>query len=298
MARMPRVFRLLAGWTLIAIIVGSDTHWAIGAGSSGVASETSPAPWPNSAAVYQPPPPPKPVESGVMPATSTIRDAYVQPTAYVAGPTIHGKAAASDSPAPLPPTVTAPAPVADVASSTSTGKSPLLPPPSRRIDPAQSQAAGQSAPARSSMLPPLFTLLGSLAVVIALFLAAAWLLRRTTGGNLPTLPKDVVEVLGRVPLASRQQVHLLRVGHKLLLVAVSQAGMETLTEITEGAEVDRLAGLCQQTRSDSATSVFRNVLHQVGVQTASRRRVPTDELRLANLSVPQYVDEYEESRHA
>jgi hypothetical protein len=55
-------------------------------------------------------------------------------------------------------------------------------------------------------------------------------------------------------------MHLVRIGRKLLLIAVSPAGSETLTEITDPVEVDRLGGLCQQHRAGSATHSFRQVL--------------------------------------
>lgn len=102
----------------------------------------------------------------------------------------------------------------------------------------------------------------SLAVVLGLFLAVACLLRRAAPKGLAPLPQEVVEVLGRAPLAGRQQMHLLRCGRKLLLVSVTPAGAETLTEITDPAEVDRLAGLCQQARPGSTTEAFRQVLQQ------------------------------------
>ena len=38
---------------------------------------------------------------------------------------------------------------------------------------------------------------------------------------------------------------------------------ETLAEISDPAEIDRLVGLCQQSRSGSATAVFRNMLQQL-----------------------------------
>ena len=63
------------------------------------------------------------------------------------------------------------------------------------------------------------------------------------------LPTEVVEVLGRAPLAGRQQMHLLRCGNKLLLVSVTPTGAETLTEVTDPVEVDRLSGLCRQAAS-------------------------------------------------
>jgi hypothetical protein len=59
-------------------------------------------------------------------------------------------------------------------------------------------------------------------------------------------------------------MHLVRCGHKLLLVAISTAGADTLTEITDPVEVDRLCGLCRQSHPQSATTAFRNVLNQFG----------------------------------
>jgi len=104
--------------------------------------------------------------------------------------------------------------------------------------------------------------LGSLALVLGVFFAVVWIVRRGAPSGSQTLPKEVVEVLGRTPLAGRQSVHLLRLGRKLVLVNVSATGAETLTEITDPLEVDRLAGLCQQTQPHSATAAFRNVFDQ------------------------------------
>ena len=111
-------------------------------------------------------------------------------------------------------------------------------------------------------LPSLVTIAGSLALVVGLFLIVAFLVRRTTPPANAALPDEVVEVLGRAPLANRQHVHLLRCGNKLLLVCVTPNGTETLTEITDAAEVDRLAALCRQNNNGSATANFRQVFQQ------------------------------------
>ncbi len=105
----------------------------------------------------------------------------------------------------------------------------------------------------------LVTVGGSLAVVLGVFFAVAWMLRRTSPNGFGTLPSEAFEVLGRAALANRQQVHLLRCGAKLLLVSVSATGAQTLTEITDSAEVDRLAGLCRQNRSIGAATALRQV---------------------------------------
>jgi flagellar biogenesis protein FliO len=121
-----------------------------------------------------------------------------------------------------------------------------------------------------SGLPSLATTAGSLAVVLGLFFALVWMMRRASPKGSVLLPGEVVEVLGRAPLAGRQQMHLLRCGNKLLLVSVTPAGAETLTEVTDPLEVDRLAGLCRQAHPQSATAAFRQVFQQFAPKSESR----------------------------
>jgi flagellar biogenesis protein FliO len=109
----------------------------------------------------------------------------------------------------------------------------------------------------------LLTIGSSLAVVLGLFLLVAWAVKRATPGRSGLLPTEVVEVLGRASLGARQQVHLVRCGSKLLLVSATPGGMETLTEIAEPDEVQRLAALCRQTQPGSTTAAFRQVFHQL-----------------------------------
>jgi flagellar biogenesis protein FliO len=108
----------------------------------------------------------------------------------------------------------------------------------------------------------------SLAVVLGLFLLGAWVLRRSMPAGAPRLPSEVVEVLGRTPLGTRQQAHLLRVGNKLVLVSLTPGGAETITEVTDPVEVDRLAGLCRATQTNSSSDSFRSVLQQFAKQRA------------------------------
>jgi flagellar biogenesis protein FliO len=108
----------------------------------------------------------------------------------------------------------------------------------------------------------LVTVGSSLAVVLGLFFVLAWVMRRTTPGNCPALPNEVFEVLGRAPLAARQQAHLVRLGAKLVLLSISPGGVEALSEVTDPDEVNRLAGLCQRARPDSTTAAFRQVFQR------------------------------------
>lgn len=104
----------------------------------------------------------------------------------------------------------------------------------------------------------------SLAVVLGLFFAVVWAMRRGMPQGPALLPREAVEVLGRTPLAGRQHAHLIRCGNKLLLVYLSQGAAETLAEITDPMEVDRLVGLCRQAHPQSTTASFRQILQQFG----------------------------------
>jgi flagellar biogenesis protein FliO len=117
-------------------------------------------------------------------------------------------------------------------------------------------------------LSPLLTTASSLAMVVGLILLMAWLTRRAGSRTGTLLPTDVVERLGRAPLAARQHLELLRFGPKLLLVLVTPNGAETLAEITDTDEVTRLAGLCRQAHPDSATASFRRLFQQLSREPA------------------------------
>ncbi len=126
----------------------------------------------------------------------------------------------------------------------------------------QTTAGSESEARKAGTLPHVLTIAGGLAIVLAIFFVVAWGMRRAAPGALTLLPRQVVEVLGRAPLAGRQQVHLLRCGNKLLLVSVTPDAAKTLTEITDPLEVDRLAGLCEQARPNSSSAAFRRVFQQ------------------------------------
>jgi len=133
-----------------------------------------------------------------------------------------------------------------------------------QLSPPESKSTADTS--RFGSLQSALTMVSGLGIVLAIFLLVAWGMRRAQPKALGVLPSQVVEVLGRAPLAGRQQVYLLRCGVKLVLVSVTPDGAETLTEITDPFEVDRMSGLCEQNRSGSSTVAFRRVLDQYARQ--------------------------------
>lgn len=102
-----------------------------------------------------------------------------------------------------------------------------------------------------------------LAITVGLLLSFVWLVRSMTPKSSRPLPRDVVEVLGRAPLGSKQMTQLVRVGHKLLLIAITPEGAETLTEITDPAEVARLVAACDTNSGRGSTAEFDSMLRQM-----------------------------------
>jgi len=107
-----------------------------------------------------------------------------------------------------------------------------------------------------------------LVLVVGLFLVCVSLMRR--GGPSPTspLPRDAVAVLGRIQLAPKQFAHLLQVGNKLVLVSISADRTDTITEVTEPAEVDRLLTLCLKGNKQSSSAEFQRMLQQMSKEPA------------------------------
>lgn len=130
---------------------------------------------------------------------------------------------------------------------TAPGSTPL-PPPGRAA--ATDGKAASTERRTTGSAGSTFTVIVSLTVVIGGFLAVAWFVRKSLPGSA-VLPKEALEVLGRAPLGSRQSALVVRFGNRLLLLSANSAGAETLAEITDIDEVERISQLCRSGRTNS-----------------------------------------------
>lgn len=130
-------------------------------------------------------------------------------------------------------------------------------PPKSHIEP---EAKTKSSGGTAQVLVSIFS---SLAVVIGLFLGLALLYRKSISASLgKSLPKNVVQVLGKTSVAARQQLVLIRFGSKLVLVSMIQGEARAISEICDPLEVDQLAGFCESSQSGSTAQSFREMLVQ------------------------------------
>lgn len=143
----------------------------------------------------------------------------------------------------------------------------------RKLGPRSASAANAFSPPSNGnrspgkfQLPPLtsFTTAGAgLGIVVGLFLLCAWLARKGRPPGSRDLPAEAFAVLGRTALAGNHAAQLVRLGNKLVLLSISADGVQALAEVTEPAEVDRIAGLCASSQTHGPSAEFRQVLDQL-----------------------------------
>ncbi len=129
---------------------------------------------------------------------------------------------------------------------------------------------GSERPAAPTLTGAGVTVVGSLCAVLGVFLVVVWCSKKFSPPGASILPQEAFELLGRAPLSARQQLQLIRVGHKLLLVSLSPTGVEPLTEITDATEVEHLISLCRRGKSNSSTTIFLQTLSELSNEPAPR----------------------------
>jgi flagellar biogenesis protein FliO len=112
----------------------------------------------------------------------------------------------------------------------------------------------------------------ALAFVIGLAVVIRSIVRRVgrTGGGLTSqlgvggrAPSGVLLVLGRYPISRGQTLVLLKVDRRVLLLCQSQAGFQTLSEITDPEEVASLLVKTRDESGDSLSHRFNSLLRRV-----------------------------------
>jgi flagellar protein FliO/FliZ len=121
----------------------------------------------------------------------------------------------------------------------------------------------------------------SLGAVIAVIFVAKWGASALMGRSAPGRASGAVSVVSRSVVGPRQQLMLVQVGKRLVLVGNSGGQMNSLCEISEAEEVGELLGKLRAERGDSITktfsSLFRKEEEKFEEQPALRVTAQTDE---------------------
>ena len=98
--------------------------------------------------------------------------------------------------------------------------------------------------------------LGALAVVLGLIFLLRWCSRFFFPSAAGRQSSRAVEVIARSALSPKQQIMLIRVGRRLIVVGDSGAQMNTLCELSEPDEVAALVGQLQDEKLPPGRKAF------------------------------------------
>jgi flagellar biosynthetic protein FliO len=101
---------------------------------------------------------------------------------------------------------------------------------------------------------------GALVIVLGLIFGLRWVLRRTFPGAGVGGSSSAVQVLSRTVLSPKQQLMLVRVGRRLVVVGDSGGQMSPLSEITDPDEVAALVGQLRDEKLSAAGPMFGGLL--------------------------------------
>ena len=171
------------------------------------------------------------------------------------------------APSGMAPSQTRSLPQQRMPSEVKTAANPIT--PLDRQKQANSTSGEQASPRR---VPSIWGTFGALALVIGMILIAAKVMKKHNPLSAKTLPREVLEVLGKRPLDARQTIHFVRCGNRVLILGSSPAGLETLSEVLDPVEVDLITGMCrEQADSSRANQSFLNLFQSTQQKTTSQR---------------------------
>lgn len=95
-----------------------------------------------------------------------------------------------------------------------------------------------------------------LLAVLAMIVAIALVVKRCMPARRMLMGAGVLEVVARVPLSSKQNLMLVKMGRRLVLLGVSPDRVSSLDVVEDPDEVASLIGEAASRKSDSMTSAF------------------------------------------
>ncbi len=104
----------------------------------------------------------------------------------------------------------------------------------------------------------------SLAIVLALIFVLRWLSQRLLGKSVAARASRAVQVLSRNVISPKQQLLIVQVGRRLVVVGDSGQQMNALCEITDAEEMAALIGQIHEEKRESTGSAFGALFGRTG----------------------------------
>lgn len=119
---------------------------------------------------------------------------------------------------------------------------------------------------------------GALGVVLGCIFIVRWAGKKFLGLQSTGNGGGAVVILSRTAVSPRQQLMLIQVGRRIVLVANCGVQMNALCEISDADEVAALAGQLQERRRTSATSAFLSIFGKAGAKFEAQQPAISPEI--------------------
>ena len=106
----------------------------------------------------------------------------------------------------------------------------------------------------------------ALAIVLAAIFALRWGSRKMLGLPVGGGPTSAIRILGRLTISPRQQLLLVHVGRRILVVANSGTAMSNLSEITDADEVATILGQVHRPHTADEPGAFSSAFAQASTE--------------------------------
>lgn len=110
--------------------------------------------------------------------------------------------------------------------------------------------------------PATWRIVAALAVVLGTIFGLRWIGRRYVTGQGSSRASRAVQVISRTVVSPKQQLMLVQVGRRLVLVGNSGTSMAPLCEISDGEEVTELLGQVHAEKSESIGKAFGSLFRR------------------------------------
>ena len=105
------------------------------------------------------------------------------------------------------------------------------------------------------LLKPLLSLFGVLALIVII----AWLIKKYLPGQANTGMEDIIQVIGRVSVDTKNSLCLAKFGNEMLLLGVGADGIRLIEKVSDPDKIASMMGKIEASRLNSISKSFSNV---------------------------------------
>lgn len=124
---------------------------------------------------------------------------------------------------------------------------------------------------KRSTLSVLFSMLGSLLLVLGVFFGIVFCLKKILPREKNSLPPELIGCVGQFMLTPKNRLYLVTFGSRLLLLSASPEGLCVLTEVTAPEEVEYFIQCGPKAFTGSSSPLVQEVLDRIRTEQRQRK---------------------------